>query len=149
MADGLSLGGGLGSLMALLACLGYAAAIVALRAGKSVDMMPATCLAGFVAFLICLSLVGDVAISRHDLTIALLLGTAQIGLQYLLITLAARHVPAAQIALIMLSEVVLGPLWVWLGVGEVPSSATLFGGAIVLAAVLAQTLYTLRTQPDG
>jgi drug/metabolite transporter (DMT)-like permease len=149
---GPDLGGGsafLGSLVALAACLGYAAAIVALRAGRRVDMMPATCLAGVFAGGVCFFLADDLAIGGRDLTFALLLGSAQIGLQYLLITLSARHVPAAQIALVMLVEVVLAPLWVWLGVGEAPSPATLLGGAIVLAAVLAQTLHALRTAPDG
>jgi drug/metabolite transporter (DMT)-like permease len=154
MAQGLvggSASGGafLGSLVALAACLGYAAAIVALRAGRRVDMMPATCLAGVFAGGVCFFLADDLAIGGRDLTFALLLGSAQIGLQYLLITLSARHVPAAQIALVMLVEVVLAPLWVWLGVGEAPSPATLLGGAIVLAAVLAQTLHALRTAPDG
>ncbi len=138
-----------GSLVALAACLGYAAAIVALRAGRKVDMMPATCLAGVFAGLVCFALAGDLAISGHDLVFALLLGSAQIGLQYLLITLSSRHVPAAQITLVMLTEVVLAPLWVWLGVGEVPSSATLVGGAVVLAAVLAQSLAALRSPASG
>jgi drug/metabolite transporter (DMT)-like permease len=44
----------------------------------------------------------------------------------------------------MLTEVVLAPLWVWLGVGEVPGAATLAGGALVLAAVLTQTRFALR-----
>lgn len=148
MGQGLVGGALLGSLVALAACLGYAAAIVALRAGRRVDMMPATCLAGVFAGGVCFFLAGDLAIGGRDLTFALLLGSAQIGLQYLLITLSARHVPAAQIALVMLVEVVLAPLWVWLGVGEAPSSATLLGGAIVLAAVLAQTLHALRPAPD-
>ena len=51
------------------------------------------------------------------------------------------------VALVMLVEVVLAPLWVWLGVGETPSAGTLIGGAIVLAAVLAQTLSGLRAAP--
>lgn len=147
LSSGISRGALAGSLVALAACLGYAAAIVALRAGRQVDMMPATCLAGVFAGGVCLLLADDLAIGGRDLTFALLLGSAQIGLQYLLITLSSRHVPAAQITLVMLVEVVLAPLWVWLGVGETPSAGTLIGGAIVLAAVLAQTLSGLRAAP--
>lgn len=148
VSGGVSRGALAGSLVALAACLGYAAAIVALRAGRRVDMMPATCLAGVFAGLVCFLLTDDLAIGGRDLAFALLLGSAQIGLQYLLITLSSRHVPAAQITLVMLVEVVLAPLWVWLGIGEAPSSATLFGGAIVVAAVLAQTLFGLQTPSD-
>ena len=147
LSSGVSRSALAGSLVALAACLGYAAAIVALRAGRQVDMMPATCLAGVFAGGVCFLLASDLAIGGRDLAFALLLGSAQIGLQYLLITLSSRHVPAAQITLVMLIEVVLAPLWVWLGVGEAPSSATLLGGAIVLAAVLAQTLSGLRAAP--
>jgi drug/metabolite transporter, DME family len=55
-----------------------------------------------------------------------------------LLTLGARLIPAAQVALITLLEVVLGPLWVWLAVGEEPTAATLAGGAIVVVAVVIQ-----------
>jgi drug/metabolite transporter (DMT)-like permease len=75
-AGGLSPAALSGSLVALAACLGYAAAIVALRAGRGRDMMPATCLAGVFAGLVCLALAGDLAVSAHDLAFALLLGSA-------------------------------------------------------------------------
>jgi len=130
--------------VALGACLGYAAAIVALRAGRDVDMMPATCLSGVFAMFVCAVLVGDFTIGARDLVLSLILGAGQIGLQYIMITISARVVPAAEIALIMLLEVVLAPLWVWIGVGETPGAMTLAGGGIVVAAVLGQTLIGLR-----
>ena len=145
LSNGLG-GGGWGAAAALAACIGYAGAIVALRAGRRVDMMPATCLSGVFAGLVCLPFAGSLAIGGHDLMFALLLGSGQIGLQYILVTIAARHVPAAQIALLMLVEVALAPLWVWIGVGEVPGGHTLTGGAIVVAAVAAQAVHALRRE---
>ena len=56
-------------------------------------------------------------------------------LSFGLITLGPRHVPAAEVALLMLLETVLGPLWVWMGIGETPTRATFIGGAVVLGAV--------------
>jgi drug/metabolite transporter (DMT)-like permease len=50
--------------------------------------------------------------------------------------MSARLLPAAEVALISLLEVVLGPLWVWLADGERPSTASLLGGVIVIAAVV-------------
>ena len=67
-----------------------------------------------------------------------LFGAGQIGLGLILLTIGARLIPAAQVALISLLEVVLGPLWVWLAVGERPSLPTVIGGAIVVAAVVLQ-----------
>ncbi|MDJ0948814.1 MAG: DMT family transporter [Alphaproteobacteria bacterium] len=144
VADGLVGGALRGALAALGACLGYAVAVVALRAGRDVDMMPATCLSGVFAFLVCVLLVDDIAIGARDLALSLLLGTGQIGLQYIMITLSTRVVPAAEITLIMMLEVVLAPIWVWVGVGETPSATILLGGAIVVAAVFGQAIHNLR-----
>ena len=69
-----------------------------------------------------------------------LLGGGQIGLGLALLTVGARLIPAAQVALITLLEVVLGPLWVWIALAERPDNATLAGGAIVIAAIVVQTL---------
>ena len=145
VADGLLSGTVAGSAVALIATAGYAASIVAYRAGKDIDMMPATCLAGVFAALISLALVSDFAIGRNDLVVACLLGAFQIGGQYILITLAAKHVPATEITLLMLLEVVAAPIWVWIGVGEVPALLTLIGGAIVLSAVAVQAVAGLKS----
>ena len=67
------------------------------------------------------------------------LGIGQIGLGFALLTVGARLIPAAQVGLITLLEVVLGPLWVWLALDEQPSTLTLVGGAIVIAAIVIQT----------
>ena len=78
--------------------------------------------------------------SAHDVFLLALLGITQISI---FLTIGARLIPAGEVALITLLEVVLGPLWVWLFVSERPSTATLVGGAIVLVAVLIEA----RVQP--
>ena len=147
VGDSLGSGNLSGNVAALIACLGYAVAIVALRAGRAVDMMPATCLSGAFALLVCGLMVGSIAIPTNDILLALLLGTGQLGAQYALITYASRFVPAGQIALIMLLEVLVAPLWVWLAVGEVPADMTLLGGFVVLAALLLQMVGSTRRVP--
>jgi len=57
---------------------------------------------------------------------------------------AARQLAAPEVALLGLLEVVLGPLWAWLGAGEVPAAATLTGGALVLGALVLNELASLR-----
>ena len=68
----------------------------------------------------------------------------QLGLQYILLTEGSRHLPAAEIALLGRLSVVLAPIWVWLGVGETPSTLTLTGGAIVVTAVMIHSIVGLR-----
>ncbi len=72
------------------------------------------------------------------------MGAVQIGAGLLVYTAGSRHLPAAELALLALTEVVLGPVWVWLGIGETPSLATLLGGAIVLGAIVGNALSGLR-----
>ena len=144
VAGGLARGSVTGNLLALLCCLCFAMALVAMRRGKAVDMLPAVCLAGVLVALLSALFVDSFAVTAHDLALAVTLGVVQLGFQYILVTAGSRHVPAAEIALIGRIVIVLGPLWVWLGVGEVPSQTTLIGGAIVLAAVIGQAAWTLR-----
>jgi drug/metabolite transporter (DMT)-like permease len=103
-------------------------------------MAPATCLAQLMLLIIAapIALAGGVGLGLTDVLWLALFGAGQIGLGLILLTIGARLIPAAQVALITLLEVVLGPLWVWLAVGERPGAATLIGGAIVVAAVILQ-----------
>lgn len=128
-----------GMLFALAAVLAFAVMVVALRAvGQQRDMLLATAVAGVLAALACVPMVQSFAIAPRDLLMSILLGCVQVGFGFILITLALRSVASAQVPLLALGETALAPLWVWLFVGEVPASATLLGGAMVLIAVIAQ-----------
>jgi drug/metabolite transporter (DMT)-like permease len=128
-----------GDLLAVGMALSFAAALVITRHRRDVSMAPATCLSQvllMVAFLPFASL-GDVG--NQDLLVLAALGAGQIGLGLIFLTLGARLIPAAQVGLITLLEVVLGPLWVWLALDERPGTLTLVGGAVVVAAIVIQT----------
>ena len=83
-------------------------------------------------------------VGTRDLLISMFLGAVQFGLGFCLITLATRHIDGDLIALLTLSEVVLAPLWVWIGVNEVPAPIALAGGLIVLTAVAGQIVWKLK-----
>ncbi len=143
--DGLMAGTLMGNALALGACLCYSAALVAMRKGREVDMIPAVCLAGVLAAAVAaLAAPAGLAVSGRDLGLAATLGVVQLGFQYILVTAAIRHVPAAEVALIGRASLVLAPIWVWLGVGEVPSTLTLAGGAIVFAAITGHGVLAIR-----
>ena len=134
--DGDALGDGLAVVMSF----SFALALVITRHRADVSMAPATCLSqifllvAFAPF----ATVGE--IGSDDVVWLVLLGGGQIGLGLALLTIGARLIPAAQVGLITLLEVVLGPIWVWIALGERPSTATLVGGAIVVGAIVIQTL---------
>ena len=61
----------------------------------------------------------------------------------------ARLIPAAESALLGMLETVLGPVWVWLVLNERPGSGTMTGGALILGALLANTLIDLVRSSGG
>jgi drug/metabolite transporter (DMT)-like permease len=144
VASGLEGGSLLGTGLAVVTMMGYGSFLVATRARPGIDMLPSVILTGLIVLTISLVMAPTLAISRHDLVIAILFGVVQLGLQYVLIAFGARAVPAGEVAFFARLQIVLGPLWVWLAFSEVPSMLTLAGGAIVLAAVLVNSLARLR-----
>jgi drug/metabolite transporter (DMT)-like permease len=89
---------------------------------------------------IALPLALPLSATGQDIFLLALLGCFQLGLPCMLYVIASRSLPAPQLALLALLEVVLGPLWSWIGAGEEPSAATLTGGAVVLAALAGNEL---------
>ena len=124
----------------LLMTASFAVVIVIARHRRDVSMMPATCASQALVVVVCAPFVTLGSVSGSDWAILAALGVGQMGLGLAFLTIGARLIPPAQVALISLLEVVLGPLWVWLAYGERPSSATLVGGAIVVAAVVVQAV---------
>jgi len=126
--------------LSVVMALAFAGALVITRHRRDVSMAPATCLSQLIVLAAAAPFSHPSEIQGHDLTLLILLGVGQIGLGLVFLSIGARLIPAAEVALITLLEVVLGPLWVWLALSETPSAATLAGGAIVMVAVATQTL---------
>jgi drug/metabolite transporter (DMT)-like permease len=116
-------------------------------AGARVDLVPAVMLGGIFSALVALPLALPFSASGKDLLLLAFLGFFQLGLPCMLLVVASRTLPAAEIALLGLLEVVLGVLWAWLFAGETPGNATLYGGAIVLAALVLNEISTMRQKP--
>jgi drug/metabolite transporter (DMT)-like permease len=118
----------------------FAATLVITRHNRDVSMAPATCLSQVLVLAAAAPFAHPAGVDMHDVGLLAALGIGQIGLGLVLLTIGGRLIPAAEVALITLLEVVLGPLWVWIFLSEQPSAATLAGGAIVLGAVAVQAL---------
>jgi drug/metabolite transporter (DMT)-like permease len=99
------------------------------------DMLPAVLLGALLSAAITLPLALPFAASAHDLGLLALLGVVQLAIPCLLSVAVARVLPAPELALLALLEVIFGVAWAWLGAGEAPSAAVLAGGALVLAAL--------------
>ena len=136
-----------GMLVALLIPIASALNVVALRKhSSSVDLVPAVMLGGALSCLVALPLALPFSASGRDVLLLGFLGVFQLGLPCMFLVLASRALLAPEMALISLLEVVLGPLWAWLGAGERPASSTLIGGAVVLAALVVNELAALSSR---
>jgi drug/metabolite transporter (DMT)-like permease len=133
-----------GMLVALVIPVAAAINVVTLRAAAAkLDLVPAVMLGGALSCLVVLPLGLPFQASGRDIALLAFLGFFQLGLPCMLLVIASRTLLAPEIALLGLLEVVLGPLWAWLGAGEVPAGATLLGGLVVLGALAANELPTL------
>jgi drug/metabolite transporter (DMT)-like permease len=141
----------LGNALALLSALGFAVFTITLRWRRSEDTISTAWLGGMFGILlsgaICAVSGLSFILSPADLAIALAMGVFQVGAGLLLYSLGSKAVPAAELALLSMIEVLLGPIWVWLFLGEGASLGTAIGGAILLTALAGNAVSGLRRRP--
>ena len=145
--DGLGAGTLLGNSLALLAAFSFGSFVVVLRKGRGVNMLPVvilgTALGGInAAFMSGFAL----AVPFHDAALLFLWGAMLSGAVHVIFTWSSRHVPGAELTLLILIEFILSPMWVWLVIDEQPSPATLIGGALVIASVASRAILSFRTE---
>lgn len=116
------------------------------RSGQHIppDLLPAVLIGAVLSAVATLPLALPLHASPHDLGLLALLGTVQLAVPCLMAVRIAKVLPAPEVALLGLLEVVFGVLWAWVGAGERPSGAVLSGGALVLGALAANELLALR-----
>jgi drug/metabolite transporter (DMT)-like permease len=140
---GLMVGGpgaspGLGIGLSVVMTLAFALGVVITRHRRDISMGPAICLSQVLVLAVAGPFSHPGTVDLHDTILIALLGVGQMGLGLAFFTMGARLIPAAEVALITLLEVVLGPLWVWIALSERPSTGTLAGGVVVMAALVLQ-----------
>jgi len=135
----------LGDLLALGATCMWASNLVILRRGRDVNMIPANVLGNLAVVPIAL-LFGAQPLELSGVNAAYLLlhGGLLLPVSFAMITLAPRYLPAAEVSLILLVETVLGPLWVWLVLHEIPAPTTMIAGLLILITLSGHTLFGLR-----
>ena len=114
------------------------------REFERADMLSAVLIGALLSAAICLPLALPFVATPRDLGLLALLGTVQLAIPCLLAVAVARVLPAPEIALLALLEVVFGVAWAWLGAGEEPSLAVIGGGCLVLGALASNEFISLR-----
>jgi drug/metabolite transporter (DMT)-like permease len=152
--EGLAMGALTGNIAALLSAAGFGVFSVALRRGRLSDMLPASMLGGIFAILaagaVLVWLGQPFGVSLRDGAISAGIGAAILAFGMVMYTLGSRVIPAAELTLLSLVEVLLAPIWVFAFLGETASLATFVGGAVLLAAVALNAVMGARTHAmDG
>jgi drug/metabolite transporter (DMT)-like permease len=144
-AGSLGTGALLGNLIALGVPLAFAGQLIALRRrAANIDMLPTVLIAGLVSLPLAFVFAWPLEATARDLVMLAIMGGFQLALGCALMTIAVRHLPAAEIGLFALLETILGPLWVWLAYGEWPHDLALIGSLVVVGALAANALLGLR-----
>jgi drug/metabolite transporter (DMT)-like permease len=151
VVEALSLGRMMGNVAAIISAFGFALFTIALRWRNTQDMFPALFLGALYTTLlsgaICWATGEGIAVSLNDGGMSVLMGVGLLGAGMMIFTYGSKAVPAAELALLSMTEVVLGPVWVWILLGETVGPFTLLGGAILLLAIGGNALSGLRRRP--
>ena len=135
----------LGDLFALGATCMWATNLVILRHGKDVNMIPANVIGNLSVVPIALLCgAAPLQVNPTDASYLLLLGGLLLPVSFAMITLGPRYLSAPEVSLILLIETILGPIWVWLVLHEVPEVTTLIAGCLILATLVVHTLLSMR-----
>lgn len=142
---GLSDDGLTGIGFAFFMALCFALFSIVMRHGKNLDMVPAALVAGLSTITLSSFFVPSFVLPWQDIAVALALGVGQMGLGLILFIKGSRYVPAAELTLLTMLEVILSPVWVWFLFGENPGIWTLSGGAVIMLGVLVQVSATRQS----
>ena len=145
---GVSVGSGFGNAMALLTAVSFALYAVVVRYKRQTEMIPVLLIASMIILLVSLLITGDnLVVPVRDILLSLFWGGCLSGFVNWMFIYASRHLAAAEVTLVMLIEFALGPIWVWLFIGEVPTRWTVLGGSLIIFAVAARAILELINKP--
>jgi DME family drug/metabolite transporter len=151
VGGGLDAGGMAGNLAALGSAAGFAVFTLALRWGRGGEQLPATVIGSTMALVIAAALAVEsgagLALPAQGAAIAVAMGVLLMGCGMFAYTSGSRTLPATELALLSMVEVLIAPIWVWLFLGESASPATLLGGAILLGGLALNALTGVRHRP--
>ena len=137
-------GGLLGDLAAILGSFFLACGFSFVRRFPGVSAFSAISCSGLLTAVMILPLASPLAVSQADMGYLLIMGLYMLPVGTALMFLGPRYIPAPEVGLLLLLESILGPVWVWLALGEEPGVSTLLGGAIVISTLAVNTIWALK-----
>ncbi len=142
--DSMQLGNFFGDLFGLITALGLAGGAVIVRSAKNKDLVPAAVIGKLSVAIFALFFVESFALVESDVIIVPLMCVMCVALPFVLVTIAPRYIPAAEVNLFFLLETILGPVWVWLIIKEQPTLETIQGGVIIILTIAIHSFFKIK-----
>ncbi len=142
--DSLKIGNFYGDVLGFITALGLAVGAVTIRSAKTKNLVPAAVVGKLFVATFALFFVESFILSDKDLIIVPLMCILCVAIPFVLVTIAPRFIPAAEVNLFFLLETIIGPIWVWLIIREQPSLETLQGGLVIIATIAIHSFLKLR-----
>ena len=142
--DSLKLGNFYGDILGFITAIGLAVGAVTIRSAKSKNLVPAAVVGKLLVATFALLFVENFALINQDMIIVPLMCILCVAIPFVLVTIAPRFIPAAEVNLFFLLETIIGPIWVWLIIKEQPSVETLLGGLIIIITIAIHSFLKLR-----
>ena len=142
--DSLKLGNFYGDILGLVTAFGLAVGAVVIRSAKTKNLVPAAVIGKLFVASFALFFIENFTLANNDIFIVPLMCILCVAIPFVLVTIAPRFIPAAEVNLFFLLETIIGPIWVWLIIKEQPSIETLLGGAIILVTIAIHSFMKLK-----
>jgi len=142
--DSLKLGNFFGDILGLITALGLAIGAVTIRSAKDKNLIPAAVFGKLFVALFALLFIESFTLENKDLIIVPLMCIMCVAIPFVLVTIAPRFIPAAEVNLFFLLETIIGPIWVWLIIKEQPSLETIYGGTVIIATIAIHSFFKLK-----
>ena len=142
--DSLKLGNFFGDILGFVTAVGLAVGAVIIRSAKSKNLVPAAVVGKLFVATFALFFIESFALIENDIFIVPLMCILCVAIPFVLVTIAPRFIPAAEVNLFFLLETIIGPIWVWYIIKEQPSIETLQGGMIIIITIAIHSFMKLR-----
>ena len=142
--DSLKLGNLYGDALGFITAIGLAVGAITIRSAKSKNLVPAAVVGKLFVALFALIFIETFDLVENDLIIVPIMCIMCVAIPFVLVTIAPRFIPAAEVNLFFLLETIIGPIWVWLFIKEQPSLETLIGGLIIIITIAFHSFLKLK-----
>ena len=142
--DSLQLGNFFGDILGLITALGLAVGAVTIRSARKKNLVPAAVVGKLFVALFALLFIESFTLANNDLIIVPLMCIMCVAIPFVLVTIAPRFIPAAEVNLFFLLETIIGPIWVWLIIQEQPSLETIYGGTVIIVTIAIHSFIKLK-----